>query len=253
MQTNDDLHTRSSMLRFFFDSIVCANTIHVHSIFSRQKFGANWRELSICIFSASMQVIADKEILFSSILNEPMANKRKLRSKKSGKVLAVKNIPELVINQPVYAKITGFCPWPARITHLFGRWCDVLFFGVTARYVIFIHAYFWPQTLSNIVFIFINSECRGINIPLECVTNLLNGQHIQTKFSKRRGFSKAYDEMQLFIDSVKSTKIATASKEKNREKVEVAAPRRSARLNKQQTRSDVRRSARLAKKTAMKK
>lgn len=182
-----------------------------------------------------------------------MANKRKLRSKKSGKVLAVKNIPELVINQPVYAKITGFCPWPARITHLFGRWCDVIFFGVTARYVIFIHAYFWPQTLSNIVFIFINSECRGINIPLECVTNLLNGQHIQTKFSKRRGFSKAYDEMQLFIDSVKSTKIATASKEKSREKVEVAAPRRSARLNKQQTRSDVRRSARLAKKTAMKK
>lgn len=50
---------------------------------------------------------------------------------------------KFVSNQPVYAKITGFCPWPAKITYMFGRWFDVLFL---AWFVIF----FFDANLSQL-------------------------------------------------------------------------------------------------------
>lgn len=60
-----------------------------------------------------------------------MARKRNLIKKTS--TLAVKNIPDFTVDQPVYAKIKFSCPWPAKITYLFGKWCDVHFFGTTER------------------------------------------------------------------------------------------------------------------------
>lgn len=62
-----------------------------------------------------------------------MVKKRNTKSDKSNGAISVKGTQIFTIGQPVYAKITGYCPWPARITYLFGRWCDVCFFGVDER------------------------------------------------------------------------------------------------------------------------
>lgn len=99
------------------------------------------------------------------------------------------------------------------------------------------------------LFAFNYSQSRGINIPLECVTDLFHGQSIKNKFFKRKGFSKAYDEMQFFIDSSATTsKVSMAgaieNKNKNAKKTHrklVTTVRRSPRLNN----SGVRRSTRL--------
>lgn len=40
---------------------------------------------------------------------------------------------DFVLGEPVYAKIRFYCPWPAKITNLCGRWCDVFFFGASDR------------------------------------------------------------------------------------------------------------------------
>lgn len=145
-----------------------------------------------------------------------MARKRNAKSKKRGKEIAVTNIPKLVVNQPVYAKITGFCPWPAKVTHLFGRWCDVFFFGTSERYVIPIHLLFLVANVQVLVFTY--SQCRGINIPLESVTNLYEGQSFKEKFARRKGFSKAYDEMQLFIGDTANDTVSTKQRKLKKKK-----------------------------------
>lgn len=63
-----------------------------------------------------------------------MARKRKVGGKKRDNLLVATNIPNLCENQPVYAKIAGYCPWPAKVTRIFGGWCDVFFFGTDKRY-----------------------------------------------------------------------------------------------------------------------
>lgn len=97
------------------------------------------------------------------------------------------------------------------------------------------------------------SQSRGINIPLENITNLYEGQDIKEKFSKRRGFANAYEEMQHFIrEANKLSKRPIASKSKNEKKrdtSQIRVLRRSPRLNPQSTidmLSGLRRSARLA-------
>lgn len=47
----------------------------------------------------------------------------------------------------------------------------------------------------------IYSECRGINIPLQCITNLIEGQQFKEKYWKRSGFMKAYNEIEFAIKS----------------------------------------------------
>lgn len=59
-----------------------------------------------------------------------MGKKRNKKSINRHKKLAEARNQKFVLDEPVYAKLTGFCPWPAKITFLFERWCDVFFFGV---------------------------------------------------------------------------------------------------------------------------
>lgn len=58
-----------------------------------------------------------------------MGKKRNNQSAKRKNIIAEVHNQKLVLDEPVYAKLAGFCPWPAKITNLFGRWCDVFFFG----------------------------------------------------------------------------------------------------------------------------
>lgn len=54
--------------------------------------------------------------------------RNKQSANRKNKLAEVRNL-KFVLDEPVYAKLAGFCPWPAKITNLFGRWCDVFFFG----------------------------------------------------------------------------------------------------------------------------
>lgn len=105
------------------------------------------------------------------------------------------------------------------------------------------------------LFLLFQSQCRGINISLECVTNLLDGENIKTKFFNRKGFAKAYEEMKIFMkDSAKksnvSVRAAIASRSETKKTfTKQTTLRRSPRLNRQpevDTPPDVRRSARIA-------
>lgn len=95
---------------------------------------------------------------------------------------------------------------------------------------------------------------RGINISLDCVTNLFEGQSIKAKFWNRRGFSKAFAEMedcmshsqwQTQNDVIRGAIECAA---KNKKKSLDIVVRRSPRLNKPEIVLGLRRSERLAKK-----
>lgn len=62
-----------------------------------------------------------------------MPRKRNKKANKCANALIEKRRSKFVIGQLVYAKIAGFCPWPAKVTYVFDRWVDVFFFGVPQR------------------------------------------------------------------------------------------------------------------------
>lgn len=62
-----------------------------------------------------------------------MVKKRLTKNGKLNNALSVNAVQKFLIGQPVYAKIAGYCPWPARVTYIFGCWCDVQFFGADER------------------------------------------------------------------------------------------------------------------------
>lgn len=60
---------------------------------------------------------------------------------------------------------------------------------------IYFHVYCSRMVLRSIICVFISSQKRGINIPLNCITRVRDGDEIKTKYWKRKGFAKAYVEM----------------------------------------------------------
>lgn len=200
-----------------------------------------------------------------------MTRARNLKCASPSNSAIVKTPPNIQLNELVYAKLKFYCPWPARVSVLFGRWCDVVFFGVPERWaktnlfscLLFINCF-------SITCVFISSQMRGINIPLGCVTRMRDGSEIKTKYWKRRGFEKAYDEMRgaatfvatgsrikssIETDMLPKITMSESNKTKRKQKPIKESIRRSPRLKKQKpefTHVGLRRSARIEQKREFK-
>lgn len=96
----------------------------------------------------------------------------------------------------------------------------------------------------------VHRQCRGINIQVDDVTKVQHGESIKAKYAKRKGFSKAQDEMNWYINRIKDI-----NKENQKSKPKIASYaavlRRSARIADLQaikeSNAAIRRSARIAK------
>lgn len=90
--------------------------------------------------------------------------------------------------------------------------------------------------------LFVCSQSRGINIPLSSITKFANDEdEIKIKYWKRKGFSKAYDEMNKIVTRVVSCSRANLAIEHSKNKnvsrpssiiIGTAPSRRSPRLEK---------------------
>lgn len=111
------------------------------------------------------------------------------------------------------------------------------------------HFYWRAFFITDFCMLYLHSQSRGISIPVRDITNLYEGQNIKIEFYKRKGFSKAYDEMQLFIqESNKTSKSNEKTIAANRCEKTMPSLRRSTRLSQEATinsSSVLRRSARL--------
>lgn len=73
---------------------------------------------------------------------------------------------------------------------------------------------------------FFCSQCRGINIQLEDITKVAQSEPLKAKYSKRKGFSKAQDEMEWYIRQIKYK----TNEKKIQNKLCIVDLRRSARI-----------------------
>lgn len=188
-----------------------------------------------------------------------MVNNRKTKN------ALIKKTHRFRIDEPVYAKLRFYCPWPAKIIHFFDRWCDVRFFGVPERWAKLIVSAVIVLPVSQTI-ILNYSQSRGINIPLNGITRIQDGDNIKKKYWSRKGFQKAYEEMNGISNYVMTRTIAkraikTCPKivkvESDSKRSQTKPTRRSPRLEKQKTEinsciAPARRSTRIAQRALKK-